>query len=295
MNRSGCGIRPKIRPVGSQRPATARGEPLGLAGYVVGRLAVGVGVLEDDLAGTRRAHRGRSSSAVTNRPSPCATGSSIGEGSSARRTARVPAVGTSVTQRDFEAARARSCARVDRAGRGPARQEAAPDQDLEAVADPQDQAATVVEAAQGVAQDGAEPGREDPAGAQVVAVGEAARDRQDLESIERIGRLEQPADVPGLDLGPGPLPGGRRLLVAVGSGRSQDDRAWSSHDRSWILDSGFWILDSDTADRCSNRATINTAARSGRSEIGNPSRRGRRGSGGSGRPRRPEPRSRPRS
>ena len=33
MNRSGCGMSPKIRPVGSQTPATARDEPLGLAGY----------------------------------------------------------------------------------------------------------------------------------------------------------------------------------------------------------------------------------------------------------------------
>ena len=31
-NRSGWGIRPKIRPVGSQTPATAPAEPLGLAG-----------------------------------------------------------------------------------------------------------------------------------------------------------------------------------------------------------------------------------------------------------------------
>ena len=31
-NRSGWGIRPKIRPVGSQTPATAAGEPFGLSG-----------------------------------------------------------------------------------------------------------------------------------------------------------------------------------------------------------------------------------------------------------------------
>ena len=49
--RSGWGIRPKIRPVGSQRPATAPGEPLGLAGIVLRRPARRVGVAEDDLAG----------------------------------------------------------------------------------------------------------------------------------------------------------------------------------------------------------------------------------------------------
>ena len=52
MNRSGCGIRPKIRPVGSQTPATARDEPLGFAGYASVGWPSGSGVLEDDLSGT---------------------------------------------------------------------------------------------------------------------------------------------------------------------------------------------------------------------------------------------------
>ena len=107
---------------------------------------------------------------------------------------------------------------------GAAGQQAAPDQDLEAVADARDQAAAVVEPAQGVAQGVAQPGGQDPARAQVVAVGEAAGDGQDLERVERRGVLEQAADVPGLGLGPGKLPGGGRLLVAVRAGGSQDDR-----------------------------------------------------------------------
>ena len=106
-----------------------------------------------------------------------------------------------------------------------ARQEAAADQNLEAVADARDQAAAVVEPPQGVAQNVTQPRGQDPARAQVVAIGETARYGQDLKTGERLGRLEQAAHMPGLGAGPGNLPGSRRLLVAVGPGGSQNDHA----------------------------------------------------------------------
>ena len=111
------------------------------------------------------------------------------------------------------------------AGVRAAGEQAGADQDLEPVADAQDQPAAVVEPAQRVAQDDAQPRGEDPPGSQVVAVGEAAGDGQDLEAVERPRRLEQPADVPGLDVGARPaarrptvsssqlVPGARRTIA----------------------------------------------------------------------------------
>src|SRR5208282_967744 len=109
--------------------------------------------------------------------------------------------------------------------RGSAGQEAAPDQNLEAVADARNQAAAVVEPAQVVAQGVTQPRGQDPARAQVVAIGETARNGQDLETVKRLGCLEQAAHMPGLGTGPGKLPGSRRLLVAVRSGGTQNKHA----------------------------------------------------------------------
>ena len=58
---------------------------------------------------------------------------------------------------------------------------------------------------------------EDAAGSEVIAIGEAAGDRQDLEMTEFGSRFDQPVDVPGLDLGADPLPGGDGFFVAVGA------------------------------------------------------------------------------
>ena len=146
-----------------------------------------------------------------------------------RRAAR--ASGASRTQRDSKWPES-LWVRVAAAGGRAAGQEPGLDQDLEAVADPQDQAAAVVEPAQGVAQDRPEPGGEDPPGPEVVAVGEAAGDGQDLEVVERAGRLEEPADVPGLDRRPPRVP--RRptvsssQLVPGAAGRSRGAVPWSS-------------------------------------------------------------------
>ena len=71
------------------------------------------------------------------------------------------------------------------AGRRARRARGRTNQDLKPVADAQDQTAAVVEPPQGVAQRSPESGGEDPAGAQVVAVREAAGNGQDLEPIER--------------------------------------------------------------------------------------------------------------
>ena len=89
-----------------------------------------------------------------------------------------------------------------RAGERAAGQEAAPHQHLEAVADACDQAAAVVKLPQGIAQGVAQPGGQDSPRAQVVAIGEAARNGQDLEIGERSGRLEQAAHMPGLARAP---------------------------------------------------------------------------------------------
>ena len=81
MNRSGWGIRPKIRP---GRVAEARDGPRRAVGVRRDKPSVGrpsrVGVPQHDLSGRVERRRGPRSSASTNRPSPCATGSSIGAG-----------------------------------------------------------------------------------------------------------------------------------------------------------------------------------------------------------------------
>ncbi|MBV8231007.1 MAG: hypothetical protein JO329_13550 [Planctomycetaceae bacterium] len=113
-------------------------------------------------------------------------------------------------------------------------EQAGADQDLEPVADAQDQPAPCVQAVQRVLEGDAQPRGEDPAGSQVVAVGEPAGDGQDLEAIERPRRLEEAADVPGLDVGTRQLPGRRRFLIAVRSRCSQDDRAGTYHDQKLL-------------------------------------------------------------
>ena len=123
------------------------------------------------------------SSASRNRPSPWATGSSIG--SAPVTNGERPGVGARRTQRasKWPESLCVSVAAARQVGR-PAGQQAGLDQNLKAVADAQDQAAPLVEPAQGIAQDRAEPGGEDPPGAEVVAIGEAAGDGQDREPVE---------------------------------------------------------------------------------------------------------------
>ena len=167
-----------------RRPASRwgwRGSP------AVGRPVV-VDVAEDDLAGRLEGGEGRR---VGDEELPLAVGDGqldrlvVGH---ERREARASGRGGPSATRSGPS---RCSVSVAAPAVGAAGQEARPDQDLEAVADPQDQAAAVVEPAEGVAQDGPEPGGEDPAGAEVVAVGEAAGDGQDLEGVERVGRLER--------------------------------------------------------------------------------------------------------
>ena len=58
MNRSGCGMRPKIRPVGSHTPATAR-RSVGVGGIILSRLRIPTGVSKDNLAGDFQCVYGR--------------------------------------------------------------------------------------------------------------------------------------------------------------------------------------------------------------------------------------------
>lgn len=125
----------------------------------VGRVAVRVGVLEDDLAGTIErvevGRRGRDESALT-----VCHGELDRRGELRRDERRVSRSGLQLDPSGFESAQLIP-RQGDRAGRGPSGEESAPDQDLESVADAQDQAAPVVEAPQGVAEESPEPGRQD--------------------------------------------------------------------------------------------------------------------------------------
>ena len=187
MKRSGWGIRPKMRPVGSQTPATAPASRWGWRDTS----SVGPAFARRRSGGRPGPPRSSASrctgSARTNLPSPWATGSSIVAASvrDERAEARPWATAGPSAPRNGPS----RCAQASRgAGRGPPGSRPASHQHLEPVADPQDQPAAVVEPAQRVAQHGPEPGGQDPAGAQVVAVGEAAGDGQDLEARRAPGR-----------------------------------------------------------------------------------------------------------
>ena len=71
--------------------------------------------------------------------------------------------------------------------------------------------------------------RSQPPGAEVVAIGESARDGQDLESVEAGRRGERPADVPGLRARSGQAPGEGRLLIAIRAGGTQDQGPGRRH------------------------------------------------------------------
>ncbi len=240
------GWRGRPRSAGSGRRRRSGGRPGPPTPGVEGR---GIGSEELPLAVARRAARSaRRRSGTGERPASAAGGPSATRTGPSRCASGSPARGRA------------------------AGQEPGLDQDLEAVADPQDQAAPVVEPAEGVAEDGPQPGREDPAGAEVVAVREAAGERQDLEGIER--RRAAPGRRPTCQIsavGAGQLPGGGRLLVAVRPGGRRTIRA-----------RGVAISSSRSLGVYVGR-------------LGSRSRRGRPGCGGSGRPHRPARRSRRRS
>ena len=102
-------------------------------------------------------------------------------------------------------------------------QQAAAHQYLKPVADAENQAAAVMKTPKRFAERRGNSGREDAAGAQVVAVGKPAGDHQDLEPIERGRRFDHLVDVPGFGEGTGETKGVGCLFVTVGARCSEDN------------------------------------------------------------------------
>jgi hypothetical protein len=96
------------------------------------------------------------------------------------------------------------------------------EQNLKAVADAEDQFACVAESLQHIGQVVANLVAEDPAGRDVVAVAETAREAEDLKVGRLLRYFEQPIYVPPLGRSTGEREGMRSLLVAIRAGRSQD-------------------------------------------------------------------------
>ena len=92
------------------------------------------------------------------------------------------------------------------------------EQYLEAVADADDQLLGVAKLAEGVAEKGGQFNGQDLAGGNIVAVGEPAGDRQDVEFAEQLRVLAEAPDVNALGPSTGALESELRLLVAVRAG-----------------------------------------------------------------------------
>ena len=103
------------------------------------------------------------------------------------------------------------------------------DEDLEAVADPQDQLARRLERLQALGQMMPDLVGQDAAGRHVVAIAESARQAEDLVRLGQL-RDDSSSRLMCISLGPaaGLLEGERGFLVAVRSGSSQDQdtRSW---------------------------------------------------------------------
>ena len=154
--------------------------------------------------------------AGTNRPSPWATGSSISV-MPERKTHLLPAT-REANPAIFEFAGVVAGERGGGAGGVAGEQQVGLDQDLEAVADAEDQLAGVAERLQCVGQMMADLVAEDAAGGDVVAVAEAAGEAEDLEVGEFLRSFENAVDVEPLRRAAGQLEGVRSLFVAIGAG-----------------------------------------------------------------------------
>jgi len=108
-------------------------------------------------------------------------------------------------------------------------EEAGFDEDLEAVADAEDEVAIVDELAEGGAEVVDELVGEDFAGGDVVAVGEAAGEGEDLELLELGGVGEESVDVEGFDGGAHEGEGVVEFAVAVGAGGAEEEDAGGGH------------------------------------------------------------------
>lgn len=113
-----------------------------------------------------------------------------------------------------------------------ARQKAHADENLEAVADPEDESAALDEGAELVAEMMIELIRKELAAGDVVAVAEAAGDGEELIAIEGIRRGDELLDVNEVAIGPGALPREDSFLVAVDAGSAEDNDAGPSHAES---------------------------------------------------------------
>ncbi len=110
----------------------------------------------------------------------------------------------------------------------PSGQEPGLHENLESVADSENQPSSVMEAAQRIVER-SKPGSQDAAGSQIISVTEPTRDRQKLEGIKDSGRLQNAVNVGRLNVGPGKLPGRDGFLIAVRTGSPKDDRAGQRH------------------------------------------------------------------
>lgn len=109
------------------------------------------------------------------------------------------------------------------------RDEAKADEHLEAVADTHDESAAIDESREGVAQTVADLVGEDATAGDVVAVAEAAGDRDDLEPVEGCRGFDESFDVRGVSRRAGLLPGEGGLLFAVNAGGPDDEDAYLCH------------------------------------------------------------------
>ena len=100
---------------------------------------------------------------------------------------------------------------------------------LEAVADPEHETTAVAEAGEEIAEPGLQFEGEDPSAGDVVAVGEAAGDAEDLVVVGKRRLLCQGVDMNPLGNRPGPLEGVDGLMIAVRAGGTEDENTGGEH------------------------------------------------------------------
>jgi hypothetical protein len=103
---------------------------------------------------------------------------------------------------------------------------------LEAIADPKNQTSAIVKPAEGIAESLAKFKGQDPAAGDVVTVGEATWNTEDLEVIQNSGTLGKAANMHATADPARPLKGMGSLMIAVGSGATKDKSAGGEH--CWV-------------------------------------------------------------
>ena len=105
-------------------------------------------------------------------------------------------------------------------------QEARLQEHLKAVADAEDEAAAIAKCREAVGEPRPQFQRKDPSAGDVVAVGEAAGDAEDLKVVGERRLPRQGMNVHAAGDRAGPLEGMCRFVVAVGARCPQDQRPW---------------------------------------------------------------------